>query len=57
MTSSETGQRHRFVQRVNEIFEHTLDMAKNMELDCGFFTIILIVLELAVLYNNLNSLS
>ena len=31
------------------IFEHTLDMDKNMELDCGFFAIVLIVLELAQL--------
>ena len=40
-----------------KIFEDTLDMDENMELDCGFFTTVLIVLELSALYNDFNSLS
>ena len=33
-----------------EIFEHTLDMVKDIGLDCGFFTTVLIVLDLAGLH-------
>ena len=29
-----------------KIFDHAVDMAKNLELDFGFFTVVLIVLEL-----------
>ena len=29
-----------------KIFDHAVDMVKNMQLDFGFFTVVLIVLEL-----------